>query len=308
MGTKRLSAAAIASLEEALCAIFWYKRDLRKFLVNCLSDKSLVAHVDWENFKRQIVSDIVGELCSDQDRHLGDLRRLFHEVCKFNEFNHLERLDAGAQKAKRAREAVTALRALVETRDAATKKETDSTEERRNREQVRIATLSAVRTRLDELKRRYFELLSSGEPQKRGYELEKLLYEIFELFDLDPKASFRNTGEQVDGAFTFDSTDWLFEAKWHSAQVGAAELDAFAAKVRRKLDNTLGLFLSINGFSEEGVSAHSQSRPVVVLMTGADLMAVLEERVDFVTMLKRKRQHAGRTGSVLIQVHQFDAN
>jgi len=34
-------------------------------------------------------------------------------------------------------------------------------------------------------------------------------------------------------------------------------LDTFAAKVRRKLENTLGLFLSVNGFSPDGVAAHA---------------------------------------------------
>jgi hypothetical protein len=84
---------------------------------------------------------------------------------------------------------------------------------------------------------------------------------IFELFDLDPKASFRNTGEQIDGAFRLEGTEYLFEAKWQKSPVGVQELDAFSSKVGRKLDNTLGVFLSINGFSEDGVKAHSIGRP-----------------------------------------------
>lgn len=39
------------------------------------------------------------------------------------------------------------------------------------------------------------------------------MYDIFELFDLDPKVSFENKGEQLGGAFTLDGTDYLFEAK-----------------------------------------------------------------------------------------------
>lgn len=53
--------------------------------------------------------------------------------------------------------------------------------------------------------------LISADHQQRGYILERLLAELFELFDLDPRASFRVTGEQIDGAFTFDSTNYLFE-------------------------------------------------------------------------------------------------
>jgi hypothetical protein len=81
------------------------------------------------------------------------------------------------------------------------------------------------------------------------------------------------------GAFSLDGTDYLFEAKWQQDASNASELDAFAAKVRRKLENTLGVFLSINGFSQDGVVADSAGGAVVILADGADLMAVLEERL-----------------------------
>ncbi len=47
-------------------------------------------------------------------------------------------------------------------------------------------------------------------------------------------------------------------------------------------------FLSINGFSQDGVTAHLSGEAVVVLIDGADLMAVLEERIDFVSLLLRE--------------------
>jgi len=74
--------------------------------------------------------------------------------------------------------------------------------------------------------------------------------------------------------------------------------------VTRKLENTLGVFLSINGFAPDGVEAHSKARPSIVLMDGADLMAVLEERIDFVIHLLRKRRHAAHTGEIYLPVHR----
>lgn len=58
-------------------------------------------------------------------------------------------------------------------------------------------------------------------------------------FDLDPKASFKLSGEQIDGAFTFQATDYLLEAKWQQAPVDAAALDSLAGKLTRKLDQRL---------------------------------------------------------------------
>ena len=131
------------------------------------------------------------------------------------------------------------------------------------------------------------------------------MYDIFELFDLDPKASFRNRGEQIDGAFVLEGTEYLFEAKWHQSLIGVQDLDAFSAKVKRKLDNTLGVFLSMSGYSEDGIKAHSVGRPNIILMDGADLMAVLEERVDFVSLIVRKKRHASQTGEIYLPAHKL---
>ena len=150
-------------------------------------------------------------------------------------------------------------------------------------------------------------LVMSQNPQGRGFELEKIMYDLFELFDLDPKASFRNTGEQIDGAFALDGTEYLFEAKWQQEFVSAAVLDAFASKVRRKLENTLGVFLSINGFSLDGVAAHSAGGAVILLMDGSDLMAVFEERIDFASLLLRKKRYAAQTGNIYLRFHEIGA-
>lgn len=218
-------------------------------------------------------------------------------------FQHLEVLDGGNQKAEKARRAVAQLRQMVDTHEEVSKEEA-ALQDRQRRHREQMQRNSAVRQKLEELRQRFTTIALGQDPQRKGFELESLMLDLFELFDLDPKASFRNLGEQIDGAFSLDGTDYLFEAKWHRAVVAASDLDSFAAKVRRKLDNTLGLFLAINGFSEDGVRAHSTGRPSVVLMDGADLLAVLEERIDFVTLLVRKKRHAAQTGEIYLPVHR----
>ena len=284
---KRLSSAAIVALKEVLCSVYWYKADLRSFLQQCLANPAVLATLNWDNYKRQIVSDLVDYLCRNQDKYLGDLTRLSYEVCNLSGFQHLEQLEGGAQKAERARSAVEQLRHLVEPQRERQREE-DELSERQRRIAEKLKANAAVRQKLEDIKRRYMSLVISQSFQERGFALEKLMYDLFELFDLDPKASFRNTGEQIDGAFSLEGTEYLFEAKWQQEPVIAADLDSFSAKVRRKLENTLGVFLAINSFSPDGVAAHLSGGAVVILMDGADLMAVLEERIDFVTLLLRK--------------------
>jgi hypothetical protein len=302
--TKRLSPAAVVALKEALCAVYWYKADLRSFLQQCLSNPAVMATLNWDNYKRQIVSDLIDYLVRNQDAHLGDLTRLCHEVCEISAFRHLEQLDGGAEKAARARAAVSQLKQLVEPHQQI-QKEQDDLAERQKLAAEKLKANAAVRQKLEDIKSRYMALVASKNMQSRGFELEKVMYDLFELFDLDPKASFRITGEQIDGAFSLEGTDYLFEAKWQQEFVNAAVLDAFASRVRRKLENTLGVFLSINGFSPDGIAAHSSGGAVIILMDGADLMAVFEERIDFVSLLLRKKRHASQTGNIYLPVHQI---
>jgi len=301
---KRMSPAAVVALKDALCAVYWYKSDLRSFIHAAVSDPQILARLNWDNYKRQIVSDLVDHLCADQDRHLGDITRLCTQVAELRTFEHLRKLDGGEEKAKRAQQAVTQLRALVEPH-ATARDEEAAIKDRQSKAAEKLRANVAVRAKLEDLKGRYLKLVTSGDRQARGYDLERLLYDLFELFDLDPKASFRNMGEQIDGAFSLEGTDYLFEARWRDEPSDIGQLDGFAGKVTRKLENTLGVFLAINGYSQDAVTAFSRGRPNIVLMDGADLMVVLEERIDFVSLLLRKKRHAAQTGQIYLRVHEI---
>ena len=63
---------------------------------------------------------------------------------------------------------------------------------------------------------------------------------------MDPKSSFKIKGEQIDGAFTFNNEEYLLEAKWRNDPTSIGDLDSFSGKLQRRLENTLGLFISIN--------------------------------------------------------------
>lgn len=225
---------------------------------------------------------------------------MFTAVAAINDFSHLEYLDDGKTKAIRAKKAVEALRKYTSGYQKIWDEKQQS-DERRLAYAEKLERVTSFKTQLDDLNKEYCQLVVSSNLQERGYRLETMLKQLFELFDLDPKASFKIEGEQIDGAFTFDSIDFLFEAKWQNEFVRANALDSLASKVQRKLDNTLGLFLSINGFSTEGINAHSSGRRVLLLMDGSDIMAVLDGRIEFPELLRRKRRHAAQTGEIYLK-------
>lgn len=301
---KIISAAANQALKEALTLVYWYKSELRSFLSQCLSDPAVLSRLNWEDYKRNIVATLVDHLVMNEEIYQRDLIRLMTDVCEVNDFSHLKKLEDGAKKAKEAAAAVEALRTqLAGYQDI--KEEEKKAEDRRAKAHARLMQVNAVQEQLDLLKQEFYQLVSSESPQRRGYALEKILNGLFELFDLDPKASFKIVGEQIDGAFSFEGTDYLLEAKWQKELVAADDLDGLAGKLSRKLENTLGLFLSINGYSEDAVKTHSSGRRLVILMDGSDLMAVLEGRIDLVQLLLRKRRKAAETGNIYLKIHEI---
>jgi len=304
MGRKVLAPAAINALKEALTNVYWYKSDLRSFIMNSISDPNILSILNWNDYKRNIVTSLINFLAKHQETYQNDLLRLMSEVIKITDFSHLKRLEDGEEKAKKAEESIYALRKLLKGHFDLIE-EQKKLEERREVAYATILKNKGVIEKLEEINKEYYLLISSTDPHKRGYQLEKIIKELFTLFDLDPKASFKLKGEQIDGAFTFDKTDYLFEARWQQEVVSTKDLDAFSGKLTRKLENTLGLFLAINGFSDDSVKAHSTGRRLMILVDGSDLMAVLEGRIDLIQLLLRKRRHASQTGNIYLKIHEI---
>jgi hypothetical protein len=304
---KKIAAGAINALKEALSAIYWYKSDLRSFLLAVISDNNLLSRVNWEDYKINICGNLVNYMQLHEETYQKDLLKLISEIVKIENFSHLEKLDGGHEKAQKAKNATQALRDISKT-FIDQQRHQEELEQKRRQEYEKILRNHALKDKIDEVKNDYYSLISSDDPQGRGFKLEKILRQLFEIFDLDPKASFRITGEQIDGAFTFDNTDYLFEAKWTKELVSIEDLDAFSGKLSRKLENTLGLFLSINGFSEDAVKAHTTGRKLMLLMDGSDLMAVLEGRIDLIELLYRKKRFAAQTGNIYLKIHEIIQN
>ena len=301
---KTIAPAAIQSLKEALTLVYWYKSELRSFLSQCISDPGVLSRLNWTEYKRNIVATIVDHLAMNEEVYQRDLIRLMSEVSNITDFSHLSKLDDGKKKATEAKAAVDALRAQLKGHQDI-EEEQEKSEERRKQAHQKLMQVNAVQEELEKLKAEFYVLVGSDNPQQRGFSLEKVLKGLFNLFDLDPKASFRISGEQIDGAFSFEGTDYLLEAKWQQEPVAAKDLDGMAGKLSRKLENTLGLFLSVNGYSEDAVKVHSSGRRLVILMDGSDLMAVLEGRIDLVQLLLRKRRKASETGNIYLKIHEI---
>lgn len=148
--------------------------------------------------------------------------------------------------------------------------------------------------------------LSSLAPQPRGFAFERFLRDLFEVYGLAPRASFKpSVGEQIDGSFDLDSETYLLEAKWENEQTPAADLHVFAGKLASRPTWSRGLFISYSGFSTPGLDAFHQGRSSIICMDGFDLHETLSRQLPFDRVLARKARRAVETGHVFVPVRDL---
>ena len=140
--------------------------------------------------------------------------------------------------------------------------------------------------------------------QQRGYEFEKFLKSLFDAYGLSGRASFRLTGEQIDGSFVMHNETYLLEAKWQNSKTGAEDLHTFEGKLGQKASWSRGLFVSISGFSEDGLLAFGKGKSLIC-MDGCDLSEMLMSRLSVVDVLAAKVRRAAETGNPFVRVRDL---
>lgn len=126
-------------------------------------------------------------------------------------------------------------------------------------------------------------------PQARGFAFEEYLYDLFQVFGMEPRGSFKVVGEQIDGSFILYNQVYLLEAKWTNKAIGKSDLVVFNEKVSSKSGFTRGLYISFSGYTSGALASLSNGRVVkTVLMTVAELAIVLSQQRDLADVLWSK--------------------
>lgn len=156
---------------------------------------------------------------------------------------------------------------------------------------------------LDALKQRLYELRDLP-PQKRGYEFEGFLKDLFDSSKLQARSPFSLVGEQIDGSFQLGNETYLIEAKWVRDPIGAAELHTFQGKLDQKAAWARGVFISYGGFTQEGLHAFGRGRKVIC-MSGEDIYKALGQRIPIVEVIDRKVRAAAETGAAFVPLDEL---
>lgn len=295
---KRISAQAYQALRDALSLVTWNKSAFESILSDALRDRpELLVGLDFDGVSKRETADVlVDRLAANEATYQPTTVELMLDIASMTRFTNIERIKDASERAawlQRAEDAVGALRVLVAPyRDHVAAR--DNATAARQSHTAGQAALRRFSDELDLLRERYVAMHSADDPHARGKAFEVLLWDMFLLFDMEPRLSYDLPHEQIDGSLSFDTDDYVVEARWRKEPTGRGDLDVFKAKVERKGRNALGLFVNVNNFSSDALAQYASASPFVVF-TAEHVYIVLEGRLRLDEVLRAKKRHVNET-------------
>lgn len=302
---KRVSSHFVQLTQDACLKSFWRKPTLRTFLrqhhisENMLS--SWAADETKRNFLVRLFDKLIGMKSERASAIIVDMAR---SLAAQEHFPDLENWEDSPLKLKDAREAVDHLRKEVAKLDSAERDEAETQRRRADSERRRQQTLANAQS-LESLKARLDALGQRIGAQKAGYEFQTWFYDLVDFFEVESRRPYTTDGRQIDGSLTLDGTTYLVELKFTVGPTDAPEVDVFRRKVTSKADNTMGLFVSMMGFTSTAKGAASGERTPLLLLDHQHLYAILMSAMTLPEVISRIKRNAAQTAAAYLSVVDF---
>lgn len=309
MPQKKLNPYFIELVQDALLKSFWYKKTLRAFLRRSHISQSALSSLLDTDTKREWLDQLFPRL-EGTPRGQALLIKMGRELSQQETFPDLQRHEDSEMKTAEATQAIAALRKYLRVEDAKKADELQEESRRKQAEQVRSDNMRTQRD-LGKLAGRLTELTAKLGTKEAGYEFQVLFYDLMDFADVENRRPYNADGRQIDGSITIDGTTYLVELKFTAEPTGSPDIDTFDMKLRRKADNTMGLFVSMSGFTmgktgdKGAVATASYDKTPLLLLDHGHLMMVLQGITTFDDVVRRVRRHASQTGEAYLPVNKF---
>jgi hypothetical protein len=300
---QRLPEHYVELLSDALLKVYWYKASFRAALRRAEISESLLATWAAEETKRDFWERLLPCL-ETTDAGIRVLIRLADAVGEQKTFPDLARMEDSELRVKSARKAIADLN---EYRKRQREKAQEQREEQQARERGQKAREEAIARQhnLESLNARLNELASRVGSQAAGYEFEMWFYDLIDYFEVDNRRPYKVDGRQIDGSVTVEGTTYLVELKFTSDQSDAPDIDSFKNKVVTKADNTMGIMVSISGYSTIAVKEASRDKTPLLLLDFKHLYMLFTGSLRFSEMVARVRRHSSQNGQAYLPVEDF---
>ena len=288
---------------EAALKSYWRKRALQKFLRASHISETFLGSWTEDESKREFLDRAFAEL-QESDRGKAVIFQMARSLSEQTTFPDLRNWEDSEQKVQEAHGAVQELKIYLKQQDEEIRSEREQEEAKKRVREARARIQRSLTDRAS-LQQRLDALYSQVGTQVGGYEFENWFYGFLDFFDIDNRRPYKTNGRQIDGSLTYDGTTYLVELKFTSNQAKAADIDSLRAKVEDKADNTMGILVSISGFSSVAIDGASGRRGVLLLFDAQHIYLSLSGALGFGDVISRIRRHAAQTGKAYLEVGQF---
>jgi hypothetical protein len=147
-------------------------------------------------------------------------------------------------------------------------------------------------------------LVHAGDVQ-RGHAFQDAVAKLFRIEDVPWEPAYRRMEAEVDGAAEIDGWYYLVEARWRRRPAGWKDLDALRSTVRRSGRQTMGLFVSMTGWTTSAAETlRAGGDQCVILMDRRDIAAVLDGTHRLIALLRTKARRLALYGEPYSPEHQ----
>lgn len=289
---------------EAALKSYWRKEALRKFLRACHVTEGHIATWTEGESKRDFLDRTFQKLQA-LDRGKALIYQMARDLSEQTTFPDLRNWEDSAQKIADATKAVTELKAYLKSQseELRSEKEREEAKAKAREDQVRI---QRSLTDKNKLQKRLDDLHSSVGTQQGGYDFQDWFYDLLDYCEIQNRRPYVTNGRQIDGSLTLDGTTYLVELKFTSDQAAATDIDSLRAKVDDKADNTMGIMVSISGYSSVAIKEASGRQTKLMLMDAMHLYLFLTGAIRFSDIVSRVRRHVSQTGEAHLPVPNFN--
>lgn len=95
------------------------------------------------------------------------------------------------------------------------------------------------------------------------------------------------------------------ELKFTGGQSGATDIDSIYKKVITKADNTMGVMVSIAGYSSVAITEASGDKTPLLLIDHSHIYYALNGVMKFEQIVERVRRHASQTAESYLPISKF---
>lgn len=289
---------------EAALKSYWRKNALRKFLRASLVSENFVSSWAEDESKRDFLDRLFQQLQASGrgTAVIFDMAKSLSEQATFPDLRNWEDSD---QKIQNAHKAVQELKFYLKKQDEVIKDEKGRqaalAKTRKEKERVRRSLTDKVK-----LQQGLDGLHPKVGTQQGGYDFEKWFYELLDYSEIINRRPYKTDGRQIDGSLTLEGTTYLVELKFTGNQSGAPDIDSLKAKINKMADNTMGIMVSISGYSGVAINDASGSKTTLILFDASHLYLFLSGAMKFEDIISRVRRHASQTGEAYLPVPKFN--